>query len=59
LEELGWPVERAPVAEDWDGLLPWFVAAWDRHEGLRQDVAIRRWYQASRVGMDRVARDSF
>lgn len=47
LEEIMWPVERAPIAPSWDGLLGWFVSAWSTNELLRRDLALRRWHQAA------------
>jgi 5-methylcytosine-specific restriction endonuclease McrA len=47
LEELGWPVDRAPVAPSWDGLLGWFMDASVAHEALRQHVAIQQWRRAA------------
>jgi len=48
LSELGWPVERAPVAGAWDGLLPWFCAAFESNERLRQEPSLQQWYRAAR-----------
>ena len=51
LEELDWPLERAPIAVDWDGLLGWFMQAWGTHEALRRDPALETWHKAvQRVG---------
>jgi 5-methylcytosine-specific restriction endonuclease McrA len=47
LEELHWPVDRAPIVPDWDGLLGWFMSACTAHEALRRDVAVQRWRQAA------------
>jgi hypothetical protein len=51
LEELSWPVDRAPIVPGWDGLLGWFVSACDAHEVLRRDVAIQQWRQAARKAL--------
>jgi hypothetical protein len=47
LEELCWPVDRAPIIPGWDGLLDWFLSASTAHEVLRCDVAIQKWRQAA------------
>ncbi|MEQ1831485.1 MAG: HNH endonuclease [Candidatus Eisenbacteria bacterium] len=44
LSELGWPEERAPLARDWDGLLPWFCREFERNERLRGEPYLRAWY---------------
>ena len=46
LEKLAWPIERAPVAQEWHGLLAWFMAAWETHAVLRQNATLRRWHAA-------------
>lgn len=47
LEDLTWPAERAPAAEDWDGLLLWFFEAWGRFEVVRRDRGAQAWYRAA------------
>ena len=47
LEELGWPSERAPIVEGWDGLLGWFEEACTAHEIVRRDKAVQKWRRAS------------
>lgn len=47
LEDLGWPVPRAPVVSNWDGLLAWFFRMFDGSELLRDDSRIRRWHRAA------------
>ena len=47
LEELRWPVDRAPVVPVWDGLLGWFLSVSIAHDDLRNDAAIQRWRQAA------------
>jgi hypothetical protein len=47
VEELRWPVERAPILPGWDGLLAWFETAYSSHEVLRQDSAIQQWHRAA------------
>ncbi len=47
LEEIMWPVERAPIAPSWDGLLGWFLSTWSTNELLRRDRALRRWHRAA------------
>lgn len=46
LEELGWPLDRAPIVLGWDGLSRWFGAMYQKSESLRADSAARQWYQA-------------
>jgi 5-methylcytosine-specific restriction endonuclease McrA len=48
LEELGWPTSTAPVRENWDGLLSWFMLAYDRFEVIRDHPSTRTWYRAAR-----------
>jgi len=48
IEELGWPAVRAPVASDWDGLLPWFMRTFERVEIVRNDAAARAWHSAGK-----------
>ena len=48
LYELGWPTERAPIAEKWDGLLSWFFVAYERFEVLRGDRAVQGWYRVAK-----------
>ena len=50
IEELRWPVDRAPVVPGWDGLLGWFLDACAIHETLRQDVAVQQWRRAAMWG---------
>lgn len=47
VEELKWPSVRAPVAAGWDGLLSWFVSAWERHVSLQTDPALLLWHRAA------------
>jgi hypothetical protein len=47
LEELRWPVDRAPVVPGWDGLLGWFLATCRTHEALRRDRAVQLWHQVA------------
>ena len=48
LEELRWPLERAPIIPAWDGLLGWFMSTCGSQESLRNDIAIQGWHQAAR-----------
>lgn len=48
LAELGWPLERAPVVSNWDGLLPWFCREFEENEKLRHELALQQWYRAAR-----------
>lgn len=47
LEELGWPARLAPPATNWDGLLPWFLTAYEKFPALRDDPATRTWHQVA------------
>jgi hypothetical protein len=47
LEELDWPIERAPIVPEWDGLLRWFMTTWNVNETLRRDIGLRRWFLAA------------
>lgn len=47
LEELGWPTSLAPPAEDWDGLLPWFLLAYGQFKVLRDDPNTRTWHNVA------------
>jgi hypothetical protein len=46
LEELGWPLDRAPIVEGWDGLSQWFAEMYGQNELLRADSVARQWYRA-------------
>jgi len=45
LEELGWPTTLAPVATEWDGLLQWFMIAYEKFEVVRADPGTRAWHR--------------
>jgi len=47
LEELGWPVSLAPPVKDWDGLLPWFLVAFQKFQTLRDDPSTRTWHNVA------------
>ena len=47
LEELGWPIERAPVASDWDGMLGWFMSQWKADEALHRNSYFVHWHRAA------------
>ena len=47
LEELGWPVERAAVAGNWDGMLGWFLLQWKTNEALHENRYLRQWHRAA------------
>jgi hypothetical protein len=47
LEELNWPLTRAPVNAGWDGLLAWFLSTFAANELMRQDTAIQQWHRAA------------
>lgn len=49
VEELRWPLERAPVVAGWDGLAGWFTTMCSQHPELRQDPAIQQWSLAMRA----------
>jgi hypothetical protein len=48
LEELGWPVVRAPVVENWDGLLNLFMKLHERFEAVRSNPRTKEWHRAAR-----------
>jgi hypothetical protein len=48
LEELGWSTTLAPVLKDWDGLLPWFLVAYERFEPVREHPGTRAWYRVAK-----------
>lgn len=54
--ELNWPAERAPIVTGWDGLLGWFMTAWEAHEVLRRDQALSIWQRAARACLGRSRR---
>ena len=45
--ELGWRRERGTVHPDWDGLLSWFLWAWQAHDELRAHASLRDWHRAA------------
>jgi len=47
LEELGWSVSLAPPGEKWDGLLPWFLVAYEKFQALRDDPGTRSWHKVA------------
>lgn len=47
LEELRWPLDRAPLAAGWDGLLQWFLSMSASHSALLGDAAVQRWRRAA------------
>ena len=47
LEELGWPTARAPVANNWDGMLGWFLSQWEANEPLHDNSYLRQWHRAA------------
>jgi len=47
LEELRWPLERAPVVAGWDGLVGWFKTAHSCYSLLRQDAMVQQWHLAA------------
>ena len=47
LEEIGWPTERAAVAENWDGMLRWFLSQWEANQGLHENAYLRQWHRAA------------
>jgi 5-methylcytosine-specific restriction endonuclease McrA len=51
-DEIGWPSQLALCAAEWDGLLPWFMSAWEKDALLRQDDALRGWHRAARDVVD-------
>jgi hypothetical protein len=48
LEQLGWPVERAPVIGGWDGLLSWFFKLHERFDSVRSNPRTKEWYRVAR-----------
>jgi hypothetical protein len=50
LQELNWPTELAPISENWDGLVPWFVSSYEHSEVLQGHPAMRAWYRVAKRG---------
>lgn len=48
LEELGWSTTPAPLVQDWDGLLPWFLITYERFEIVRSQPGTRAWYRVAK-----------
>jgi len=48
LEELRWPTSLAPVVKEWDGLLPWFLVAYEQFKIVRDDVGARAWHRVAK-----------
>lgn len=46
--ELNWPERLAPVIEEWDGLLPWFLSTFESIKVIQEDPAMRAWYRAAK-----------
>jgi hypothetical protein len=49
LEELGWSTTLAAKVEGWDGLLGWFIHAFERHEIMRKDPSLRTWHKVAKL----------
>jgi hypothetical protein len=47
LEELAWPMERAAVAADWDGMLGWFLSQGAANQALHENSYLRQWHRAT------------
>lgn len=43
LSELQWAEQLAPPREGWDGLLQWFLIAFERFPTLREDRSLKAW----------------
>jgi hypothetical protein len=43
LDEIGWSVLPIRAEGDWDGLVPWFMEAYERFELLRDHPSTREW----------------
>ena len=48
LDELGWTLLPPGDPQEWDGLVPWFLAYTQQHPTHLQDPYLKRWHTAAR-----------
>ncbi|MBC5768338.1 HNH endonuclease [Ramlibacter albus] len=48
LQELGWSVLPVPAESGWDGLLPWFMEAYEQFEVAREHLGTREWHRVAK-----------